>query len=397
MISLRSIYVGILVSSMGLFLTGEVLAEPQFGGKVEQLIECTCGQNMGSVWIRVGSPHGSDNGGVGEYIVKPEPETKHYDCDPLMAGEWILGEHNENEEECKERLGPYCVTVARGKVVKFYGSSDNDCGSGPSSKSTDIVNEIKQKRDNGEEVVGIDISTPDADEDSKSIVVKVLSARDSGNEVSGTDIDPHPEATDKSRNVVEEIVQKRDNGEEVVGTDISTPEASNGSSSTVSSILASITSGSSSTSTISNTINSSSQNSSSNSGSSLSGQSSANNNSNGQGNGDGSNNAVNNGNLTTGNNGSNNSGVENGNEGNNHSITGESHINTNNNINNVNSNTNPTASALSTSLLGIGQGGDLKEVFRVVLVLVSIGIAGSFVYRAGSKSVKILFTKKIKK
>ncbi len=105
-----------------------VWAEPQFGGVVEELIECDCTNNT---YIRVGDPHGGDLGTEGEYI--KNSSTKAYDCEPLIQGEWILGMHTENMENCEIRMHGACVKIHEGKVVDFYGSDNCPGAMGASS------------------------------------------------------------------------------------------------------------------------------------------------------------------------------------------------------------------------------------------------------------------------
>ncbi len=121
----------VLLVAVGWFWFGGlqvVWAEPQFGGVVEELIECDCTNNT---YIRVGDPHGGDLGTEGEYI--KNSSTKPYDCEPLIQGEWILGMHTENMEDCEIRVHGACVKIHEGKVIDFYGSDNCPGAMGASS------------------------------------------------------------------------------------------------------------------------------------------------------------------------------------------------------------------------------------------------------------------------
>lgn len=115
--------VSLLVS---LFFAGNVvLAEPQFGGIVEEIIICTCGSNAGGKYIKAGDPHGR------ELIEKPG-QTDVKDCGSPEMNQWVLGMSTENTEDC-EQIFPIvgCIVVASGEVIDHYGQSKTGgCNSG---------------------------------------------------------------------------------------------------------------------------------------------------------------------------------------------------------------------------------------------------------------------------
>ena len=127
---LGSIFAGVVFSS------GATLAEPQFGGDVEEYLVCDprCDQLIG--YVRVGDPHGGDNGEEASYVVTTS--TIQYDCQPLSSQtKEIIGMHIEDEETCQIQIRGVCVPVidsngneAKGKKIVFYGNSKNDCNSG---------------------------------------------------------------------------------------------------------------------------------------------------------------------------------------------------------------------------------------------------------------------------
>ena len=102
-----------------------VWAEPQFGGVVQELIVCTCTHNE---FLRVGDPHGGDNGTEGKYIINSS--TTKEDCEQLHQGEYILGMHTENSETCRIRVNNVCVVYDSGLVIDHYGSSPSNCDTG---------------------------------------------------------------------------------------------------------------------------------------------------------------------------------------------------------------------------------------------------------------------------
>ncbi len=192
-------------------------AEPQFGGDVSNVIRCTCGSNAGGVYFEVDDPHGDGEGGHGRYVAPPGVER---DCAPINNGEEVLGMHNENDEECKQRIGYACITVARGKGVDIYGTSPNNCGSHKTIASSSVVDDIKRRRDNGEEVVGHGTTNSSQKTNKSSDVVDTIKQkRDNGEEVKSSDDINNPQATHNSEDVVRDIVQRRDNGEEVRGSE----------------------------------------------------------------------------------------------------------------------------------------------------------------------------------
>lgn len=208
-----------LVSVFGLFggFGGVVWAEPQFGGDVSNVKPCTCGSNAGGYYFEIGDPHGDGEGGSGSYVAPPSAVR---DCDPIQDGEEALGLHNENDEECKQQIGNACITVGSGKGVDIYGTSPNNCGSHKTSASSSVVDNIKQKRDNGEEVVGSG-TTNSSEKTSKSsnVVDDIKQKRDSDdNEIKSSEDINNPEATNLSESVVRTVVQKRDNKEKVSGS-----------------------------------------------------------------------------------------------------------------------------------------------------------------------------------
>ncbi len=189
-------------------------AEPQFGGVVQELIVCTCTHNE---FLRVSDPHGGDNGTEGKYIINSS--TTKEDCEPLQQGEYILGMHTENSETCRIRVNNVCVRYDSGLVIDHYGSSPNNCGSHKTTASSSVVDDIKQRRDNGEEVVGSG-TTNSSEKTNKSsdVVDTIKQKRDDGEEIKSSEDINNPEATNSSESVVRDIVQKRDDGESVRGS-----------------------------------------------------------------------------------------------------------------------------------------------------------------------------------
>ena len=108
-----------------LFFVGNIVsAEPEFGGKVNEIVRCTCGDNAGGVWMDIGDPHG------GEYLEKPG-RTDVKDCGSPEVEEWVLGMSTEETEDCQIRIYNVCVTVESGEVIDHYGQSKfGGCESG---------------------------------------------------------------------------------------------------------------------------------------------------------------------------------------------------------------------------------------------------------------------------
>jgi hypothetical protein len=219
----KIIYKKMVRASLFLVLSGlmfgqqVVLAEPQFGGDVSGVVACTCGDNAGGHYFIVSDPHGNENGGSEAYVSGPYTDVR--DCPPIMDGEEILGMHNENDEECKVRIGNACVLVGTGKGVDMYGTSPNDCGSHKTSASSSVVDDIIDRRNNGDKVTGSGtINSPEATNKSKDVVAEVKRKRDAGKRIESSEDINNPEATDLSESVVRDIVQKRDEGKEVRGS-----------------------------------------------------------------------------------------------------------------------------------------------------------------------------------
>ncbi len=205
----------VVVSWVGLVGFRVAWAEPQFGGVVEELVVCTCTHNE---FLRVSDPHGGDNGTEGKYIINSS--TTKEDCEPLQQGEYILGMHTENSETCRIRVNNVCVVYDSGLVIDHYGSSPNNCGSHKTTASSSVVDDIKQRRDNGEEVVGSG-TTNSSEKTSKSgdVVSTIKQKRDNGEEVKSSDDINNSQATHNSEDVIRDIVQRRDNREEVRGSE----------------------------------------------------------------------------------------------------------------------------------------------------------------------------------
>ena len=205
----------VVVGWFGLVGFQVVWAEPQFGGVVEELVVCTCTHNE---FLRVSDPHGGDNGTEGKYIINSS--TTKEDCEPLQQGEYILGMHTENSETCRIRVNNVCVVYDSGLVIDHYGSSPNNCGSHKTTASSSVVDDIKQRRDNGEEVVGSG-TTNSSEKTNKSgdVVNTIKQKRDNGEEVKSSDDINNSQATHNSEDVIRDIVQRRDNREEVRGSE----------------------------------------------------------------------------------------------------------------------------------------------------------------------------------
>ncbi|HHX58670.1 MAG TPA: hypothetical protein GX706_02800 [Candidatus Moranbacteria bacterium] len=106
----------------------KVSASP-FGGMINVLIECTCNN---STLIFVGDPVG------GEFI--KAPGTIAHACEPMLQGEWILGEYS-GEVSCEVMTSMGCIEIKRAPKIDFYGTSPNDCigdGSSGSGSSTNL-------------------------------------------------------------------------------------------------------------------------------------------------------------------------------------------------------------------------------------------------------------------
>ena len=134
-----------------------VLAEPQFGGIVEELVYCDCTENW---YVKVGDPHG------GDYIKNDSTET--YDCEPLAQGEWILGMSTENMEDCEIEVDEECEVVHSGEIIEYYGS--DNCGESSSESEEESVEEENDtEEDSQENQEEVDISSDqDVESDSDS-------------------------------------------------------------------------------------------------------------------------------------------------------------------------------------------------------------------------------------
>jgi len=116
----------IILLCIFLFSFSKVSASP-FGGQITQLIDCDCNN---STWITVSDPVGGD-------FIKT-PQTTAHACEPMMQGEWILGEYSGNAV-CKKRIYNICVTIKEAPKIDFYGTSPNDCIPSSSSGSTSSI------------------------------------------------------------------------------------------------------------------------------------------------------------------------------------------------------------------------------------------------------------------
>jgi hypothetical protein len=212
----KNVWVGVL--SLGMFLNLEsVLAEAQFGGDVSGVVACTCGDNAGGHYFIVRDPHGDENGGPASYVSGPNTDVR--DCPLIMDGEEILGMHNENDEECKIRVGNACFLVGTGKGVDMYGTSPNNCGSHKTSASSSVVDDVIARRDNGDEVIGSGTtSSSEATNKSKDVVVEVKRKRDAGEKIESSEDINNLQATNESESVVRDVVQRRDGGNTVRGS-----------------------------------------------------------------------------------------------------------------------------------------------------------------------------------
>jgi hypothetical protein len=211
----KNVWVGVL--SLGMFLNLEsVLAEAQFGGDVSGVIPCTCGDNEGGFYFEVSDPHGNENGGTASYVASASVAK---DCKPIANGEEVLGMHNENDEECKQRISTKCIAVKTGKGVDMYGTSPNNCGSHKTSASSSVVDDVIARRDNGDEVIGSGTtSSSEATNKSKDVVVEVKRKRDAGEKIESSEDINNLQATNESESVVRDVVQRRDGGNTVRGS-----------------------------------------------------------------------------------------------------------------------------------------------------------------------------------